>query len=742
MPKKGTDRTIAHETELAISGIESISILPGVASRFFANLLSPTASPSELFEMVESDPGLAVKIFSLMHKKGLSYSDDIKSIGQVLEKLPSHLIRDTFLSVQVSGVFGQKAETGWLREGLVRHSIATGCCAKDIVELASVNIDSHLAYLGGLLHDIGKLALEQTMPKSFGYITEQAQIKKCSSYLVERNHLGTDHTILGKRLAKKWHLPKEIGLAIWLHHNETGLICENIPEAKIAQVVQLADLIARQCETGESGSYDEPKPPSSLLSSLGISQKQAEIIRRDLPRTVDRKCNILGLNLHQPQEEYCRVVHETAVQLSKRTSELSLEQKRLQTAAAHYDFIMDFLSSVNSETSVTETMEKLALLWQRFYQTGIVCVYLANTDGSDAVEAVVVESQTKSKTVLLKVPQGTSVVPSVLSDSFAILDVDEGVSRLFEQLDVEFDLGNSKLVPLLSRGQAIGAIVFEWRCPAEIEQILEKFKAIVGVAGGVLDTAMEQTRQQHFAERFVQLIGPSVALDLGEEKEELLEALAEMAAGAAHELNNPLGVISGRSQLLSNSEIDAEKKRILKLIEENAGQVSRIVDELMGFAKPEPPRKSKIETSQILDEAVQLTTRRSGLENLDIKVDIDDSAQEVFVDSAQIATAVSNVLCNCLESYSQGNGRIVVKAYKKQNGEFVKVEITDYGCGMDEATVRKAKYPFFSAKPAGRKRGMGLAYAQRFVKLNKGDLNINSRPDSGTTVTIVLPCEV
>jgi two-component system NtrC family sensor kinase len=69
------------------------------------------------------------------------------------------------------------------------------------------------------------------------------------------------------------------------------------------------------------------------------------------------------------------------------------------------------------------------------------------------------------------------------------------------------------------------------------------------------------------------------------------------------------------------------------------------------------------------------------------------------------------------------------------------VQIIDTGCGMDPETVQKVTRPFFSAKVAGRKRGMGLAYAARFIQLNKGSLNISSEAGSGTTVTICLPCK-
>ncbi len=68
-------------------------------------------------------------------------------------------------------------------------------------------------------------------------------------------------------------------------------------------------------------------------------------------------------------------------------------------------------------------------------------------------------------------------------------------------------------------------------------------------------------------------------------------------------------------------------------------------------------------------------------------------------------------------------------------------EISDFGCGMDEQTLQKAMYPFFSNLPAGQKRGMGLAHAARLIQLNGGSLSITSIPGTGTTVSILLPCK-
>jgi signal transduction histidine kinase len=100
---------------------------------------------------------------------------------------------------------------------------------------------------------------------------------------------------------------------------------------------------------------------------------------------------------------------------------------------------------------------------------------------------------------------------------------------------------------------------------------------------------------------------------------------------------------------------------------------------------------------------------------------------------------MANIFSNARESYKGKTGSIEVKVDSDDAGDSVRFQITDKGCGMDAQTLSKAKHPFFSSKTAGRKRGMGLAYAQRLIELNGGRLKLQSQPDSGTTVTVTLP---
>ncbi|MHC4418193.1 MAG: sensor histidine kinase [Planctomycetota bacterium] len=340
-----------------------------------------------------------------------------------------------------------------------------------------------------------------------------------------------------------------------------------------------------------------------------------------------------------------------------------------------------------------------------------------------------------------------------MATSFAILNAQDHAGWLLEQLDVDFDLSRTKIAPLLSGCKAVGAILFELRHPAEPEQLEKNLKTLACIAGAVLQMASTAGSQQRFAEQFAQLITATKEAEpvLPAQKPpvqqpqppiptpNVTEALAEMAAGAAHELNNPLSVISGRAQLLAVSEPDPEKKQALTQIQQNTRQLTAIIDDLMAFAEPPQPRCAATDVKQMLDEAIQLTAQKQNAEQLDIQIEVAEDAQNVFIDSAQIVSAIANIFSNSVESYQDRQGPMNVTASADKSGRFVKLQVTDSGCGMDAETLQKATQPFFSARPAGRKRGMGLAHAQRIIQLNGGSMEMASQPNQGTTVAILLP---
>lgn len=736
MSKRSIDPTAAGQVELVIHKLDSLSMLPSVAAGLFAKLTEPQFSSTELADIIESDAALTANLLWLISKEGLDLGDENFSIQRGLDKLAAHLVRETIFSIKVIDADRAKELR---RKQLTLHGLAVGCCAEDIAESMPAQINPQLAYTAGLLHDIGKFVLDEELPKSFALIVEEAKSKGVSACVIEQEQLGLDHTILGKRLAQRWGFSEQIALAIWLHHNNTTAIFEKIPEAKIAQVVQLADLIARQCNIGESGSFDTPDLPEILVKSLSIEAGQLQQIRQGLSERVNQKAKVLGLDLPGAEGAYGKVLRSTISQLGRDNTKLSEENRQLRIGSEHLGFITNFLASIDSAVSPIAIAENFAIRWQKFYQTGMVCLYLAPSLDSQILQAAVVENLSQSKIVFVNAPAGSPLIPKAIQNEFEILNASGHLDWLFEQLDADFNLSITKLVPLQVGGKTIGVIAFELRYPADIDLLREKFEKTASAAGAILELARVRHREQEFAEQLARLSSEPETSEQAPASVDALDLLVEMAAGAAHELNNPLSVISGQSQLLAKNETDAEKKRTLKKIGENSRKLSVIIDGLMYFARPQEPQPVQTNIKQLLDEAILLAAQKQKLEKLDVQIDISGTGENVFVDSSQLASAIANILCNSVESYTEKVGPIKIVA-KSDNSDFVRLQISDQGCGMDAETVVKATQPFFSKKQAGRKRGMGLAHAQRVIEINGGSLNITSERGSGSIVTILLPC--
>jgi signal transduction histidine kinase len=221
--------------------------------------------------------------------------------------------------------------------------------------------------------------------------------------------------------------------------------------------------------------------------------------------------------------------------------------------------------------------------------------------------------------------------------------------------------------------------------------------------------------------------------------DEMREVIAEIAAGAAHELNNPLTVISGRAQILKQQETDETKQLMLDQIAEKTGQAYEIVNQLMSYARPPQAQIRTVSPFIMINNCIEKVNTHYLDEPLDITIDSSiENLNDIEVDSDQIAEAMAQIIYNALESYESGNGPVIISG-SSHLPDFVEIRIQDQGCGMSEETLKRAAEPFYSDKPAGRQRGMGLALAASLVRNNGGKLAFESEIDKGTIVSIRLP---
>ncbi len=734
-----TSKAVAsRRIEMIVRRLNTLATLPAVITQ----LLSQLSSPEIVAQIVESDPALSIKVLSLAHTQGVRFAEARPSVREAVFALPLEVMREAALSVKVFEIDNRETDRDRIlsHKQLAFHSLAVACCTKSIAEYFLPESDWQLAFSAGLLHDIGKLALAEVMPKSFERIVNEAKTQGLCSSIVEQKYLSFDHTVIGKHLAEKWHLPAEVVFAIWLHHSDTETISKSLPLCKISLLVYLADLIAHEANIGESGSYDfTGEAISRTAESLSLSGEQIRQMREKLDEEVMQRSRVLGLDAHGSLASYCDTIRSKSVQLSGDNTKLSMENRKLMGDLAHLNLVTDFLTSVRPEMTTTEVAEKFAVRWQKFYQTGPVCIYLLDAQQKQFFEAVAINESGFAESFILKLPEGFSAIPTRLQENFAILDASECAGWLFEQTEIPFNSSKAKIAPLLKEGRAIGAIVFEQRYPIALENRLAGFSTVASVGAAVISLGLWCEQQARLSERFAEFLGRVRQERWAAIESESLAGLAEMASGAAHELNNPLAVISGRVQLLAKTEADPEKKRILSQIQEKTKEISEIIVDLVNYARPLPPAPTTSSVRQLLKQAIKETAKEYKTESLEVQVKNLDDIGNVFIDSRQVVSAFVKILSNALDSYPGGRGPIRIIGACDESGDFVRLQITDFGCGMSAEVLQKATKPFFSDRPAGRRRGMGLAYAYRVLQLNKGSLRLASRQGSGTIVTVLLP---
>ena len=217
---------------------------------------------------------------------------------------------------------------------------------------------------------------------------------------------------------------------------------------------------------------------------------------------------------------------------------------------------------------------------------------------------------------------------------------------------------------------------------------------------------------------------------------EKLAALAEFAAGAGHEINNPLTVITGRAQLLLKEELDPERRRSLGLIYAQAMRVHEMIADLRLFARPSAPQLKPVDVVALAECVVAEAAASAEAQSTAIRRTGDAGPLVIAADGEQLLVALKALVANALEVLAAG-GQIAldVRGYADR----VCVECRDTGPGLTPEERQHLFDPFYSARQAGRGLGLGLSKCWRIVTLHGGRIDVESQPGQGAVFTITLP---
>lgn len=218
-----------------------------------------------------------------------------------------------------------------------------------------------------------------------------------------------------------------------------------------------------------------------------------------------------------------------------------------------------------------------------------------------------------------------------------------------------------------------------------------------------------------------------------------LASLGQLSAGIAHEINNPLGLILGYSQLLLRSQPEnTQLHEDLKTIEKNTLSCKRIVQALLNFARKTETKMAAVDVNRAIEQVVAVLDHQFALSGIEIRLDLDRGLPSIVGDMEKLKQVFMNLVMNAKQAMTK-DGCITIET--KADSRNVIIRVTDTGSGIAPEIQHKIFDPFFTTKPTGEGTGLGLSVSYGIVTEHGGDISVESTPGQGSRFTVMLPIQ-
>ena len=250
---------------------------------------------------------------------------------------------------------------------------------------------------------------------------------------------------------------------------------------------------------------------------------------------------------------------------------------------------------------------------------------------------------------------------------------------------------------------------------------------------GVLCRAVDS--MAHAVQEREELLKQATRQQVG--RSEQLASVGRLAAGVAHEINNPLtGVLAFADLLREKENMDAQDREDLELIIRETKRAREIVKGLLDFARETPQVKTQVNINDLVRQTILLLGKRDAFQDIQLVEALTEPLPQVLGDKNQLQQVLINLSLNACEAMP--NGGTLMLATSCADGQIV-IEVTDTGCGIKQEHLDKVLEPFFTTKPVGKGTGLGLSVSYGIVQQHGGTLEVESQEGKGTTFKVTLP---
>jgi HD-like signal output (HDOD) protein/signal transduction histidine kinase len=687
--------------------IARLPAMPQILIKLLGHLQADDLGMPELAALISNDAGMTAKLLAVANSSAYHRNNRTVSLEQSLTSLGTDMIKTLVISDSVFQTFNSFPHSSSLDlRGFWKNALTCAVIARD---LARVMQYPHLeeAYLAGLLHNVGRLALLATAPKEYAVNFHARDDEALCA--VEQRTLEITHTEAGAWLIERWQLDSFLADAVLYHHEPSARLAAAHP---LIRIVRLAHVLSAHSQDNEQVEQAAPL--------CGLDTDEAHVMLARAVRQVEKSAVHLGIDLAgaddiPPPPAYAAVpVDPVQQRLSEEVRNLVLVSEIGQTFARH-----------GEEGALLESVTRSARILFDFDHTVIL---LENPTGQALVGAPT-GMQQRIAEFSIPLQKGGLVADSAIGRKLAFIQRDgQPLGLAEEQLFRLLGCDSLVCVPLVAGQRCLGVMIGgaqSWQMPAvqKRERFLQSFGA---QAASALDNALAERGQSR------------------KQLAQVADDYREATRRVVHEVNNPLSIIKNYLSVLDHKLAQREPVTgEMSILNEEIDRVGQLIGGLADL-KPNPDAPRTADLVGVVDEVMRLFHATAFVPgNVDIAVTMHEPARRVDADPDVVKQILVNLVKNAIEALAPRGGRIEIANRGQVNRDrklYLELVVSDTGPGLPPEVMANLFAEAPSSK-GGPNHGLGLSIVDSLVKQLGGQIACRSSR-AGTTFEILLPAHV
>ncbi|MGB9991592.1 HDOD domain-containing protein [Massilia sp. SM-13] len=683
--------------------IARLPAMPQILIKLIELLQADDAGMPELAALIAQDAGMASKILGVANSSAYHRAGRQVSLEQSLVSLGTDMIKTLVISESVYQTFSSFPHSGGTDlRSFWQHSLATAVIARDVARLIAYPQPEE-AYLAGLLHNVGRLALLATAPKEYAANFQARDDEALCA--VEQRTLQITHTEAGAWLVERWRLDSFLADSVLYHHEASARLSTAHP---LIRLVRLAHLLAYHRDDADA--LDE------AAGLCGLEPAQLQSVVQHAARQVQQSADYLGIDLEGADD-----IVPPPAQLAAPADPV---QQRLQQEVRDMVLVSEMGQSFSRQQGDGAMLDAMTRSARILFDFDSALLLLEHPAGQGLVGAGGSEQPQRLAEFTLPLGDGSHAAQAA-AERRPVLAASSATPASLAEEQLFRMLGSEGMVcvPLVAGQRCLGVLVggvAAWQLPAA-QQRLRFLQAFGNQAGAALETALSE---RGHAKR-----------QLAHVADEYRDATRRVV----HEVNNPLSIIKNYLSVL-DSKLARREPVVgeLSVLNEEIDRVGQLIQGLAEGPAADAARTAHI--GRVVDDVLRFFRSTSFVPaSVQLLVRMQDEHNDIEGDPDSLKQILLNLVKNAVEALPEG-GRIEIAHRGLVNRErqlYAEVAVADNGPGLPPEVLAKLFAPVASSK-GGAHRGLGLSIVHSLVHKLGGMISCRSGK-GGTTFELLLP---